>query len=278
MKHAILLQVLSRLRSEAPLTVVDTHAGAGLYDLYGAAAAMSGEAALGVGRLMADSTAPQAFGPLKAAVESVNAGGAALRTYPGSPWLILQTLRSGDAYVGCELRPDDHSVLSREIGRLAPAKAKGVRVETLKRDGYVEAAARLRESGSHLLLLIDPPFERGDEYAQVLETMAGLKRRMQAGRASAGALVWLPLKDLETFDAFLRGLGALCMPDVAVAEVRLRPLSNPMRMNGCALVMIGVPDVAGPADEISGWIAARLGDAGSRGWVCDLDGANLAKS
>jgi 23S rRNA A2030 N6-methylase RlmJ len=42
------------------------------------------------------------------------------------------------------------------------------------------------------LLLIDPPFERGDEYAQVLDTLAALK-----GRRAACALVWLPLKDLR---------------------------------------------------------------------------------
>jgi 23S rRNA (adenine2030-N6)-methyltransferase len=253
-----------------PLTVVDTHAGAGLYDLGGEAAAKSGEAALGVGRLMADPSTPPAFAPLKGAVVAVNSGGP-LRLYPGSPWLIVQALRPGDAYVGCELRPDDYGVLAREIGRAAAAK--GVRATTLRRDGYGEAAARLKGSQSPLLLLIDPPFERGDEYAQVLDTLAALK-----GRRAACALVWLPLKDLETFDAFLRGLDALDLSDVAVAQVRLRRLSDPMRMNGCALVMIGVPDVVAQAEAICAWIASRLGEPGSRGLVCDLDGANLAKS
>ncbi len=121
MKHAILLQVLARLRLGGPLTVVDTHAGAGLYDLGGEAAAKSGEAALGVGRLMADPSTPPAFAPLKGAVVAVNSGGP-LRLYPGSPWLIVQALRPGDAYVGCELRPDDYGVLAREIGRAAAAK------------------------------------------------------------------------------------------------------------------------------------------------------------
>ncbi len=271
MKHAILLHVLDALRADGPLTVIDTHAGAGLYDLGGEAATKSGEAALGVGRLMADATAPLAFAPLKSAVETVNAGGP-LRLYPGSPWLIVQALRPEDAYVGCELRPDDYSVLAGEIGRVAAAK--GVRAATLQRDGYLEAAARLKLRPGRTLLLIDPPFERGDEHAQVLATLAV----MQARAPAACALVWLPIKDLETFDAFLRGLAALGLPDVAVAEVRLRRLSNPMRMNGCALVMIGVPDVLTQAAEICDWVASRLGESESRGVVCDLDGANLAKS
>jgi len=270
MKHAILLNVLETLTADAPLTVVDTHAGAGLYDLGGEAAAKSGEAALGILRLMEDSAAPQAFAPLKRAVEALNAAGA-LRLYPGSPWLIVQALRPGDAYVGCELRPDDHGILAREITRVATGKR--VRATTLQRDGYQEATARLNGGQNRTLLLIDPPFERGDEYAQVMETLAGMGRR-----PNTCALIWLPIKDLETFDACLRGLAALDLPDVAVAEVRLRPLDNPMRMNGCALLMIGAPPVALQADAICDWIASRLGDAGSSGRVCGLDGANLAKS
>jgi len=269
MKHAILLQVLNRLRSETALTVVDTHAGAGLYNLDGEAALKSGEAALGVKRLMADPSAPNAFAPLKEAVAAVNAGGG-LRRYPGSPWLIVQALRPGDAYVGCELRPDDYGMLAREIGRTT---AKGGRATILQRDGYAQAATQLKALQGRLLLLIDPPFERGDDYAQVLDTLAEMR-----GRPGACALVWLPIKDLETFDAFLRGLEDLRAPETAVAQVRLRPLDNPMQMNGCALVMIGVPDVAAPAQAICSWIASHLGESGSRGSVCDLDGANLAKS
>jgi 23S rRNA (adenine2030-N6)-methyltransferase len=275
MKHAILLQVLARLGSEGSLTVIDTHAGAGTYDLNSEAAVKSGEAALGVARLMADPDAPPVFAALKRAVETLNGGGP-LRLYPGSPWLIVQALRPGDAYVGCELRADDYRLLARDIGRVAAAK--GVWAATLQRDGYLEAAARLRGSQSRTLLLIDPPFERGDEYDQVLETLAGLRARVNASAGGVCALVWLPLKDLETFDAFLRGVEALGLPNVAVADVRLRPLSNPMRMNGCALVMIGVPDVLAQADAICGWVASSLGEGGGRGLVCDLDGASLAKS
>jgi 23S rRNA (adenine2030-N6)-methyltransferase len=277
MKHAILLQVLARLlRSPSPLTVIDTHAGAGVYDLTCEAALKSGEAALGVGRLMADPTAPDAFAPLKAAVEAVNASDGGLRLYPGSPWLTAEALRPGDAYVGCELRADDHSHLSRDIGRASVAK--GVVAATLRRDGYQEAAERLTSGCGRQLLLVDPPFERGDEYAQALSLLAAMKRRAASLSDDTCALVWAPLKDLETFDAFLRRLAALGFADTAVAEVRLRPLVNPMLMNGCALVMIGAPDVIGEAAAICGWIASRLGETGGGGGVCDLDGANLAKS
>ena len=95
-KHAVLLAVLERLlRDPAPLAVLDTHAGAGGYDLLGAEAKKSGEAERGVARLMADETAPAAFDSLKAAVRKLNPDGA-LRFYPGSPWLAVKALRKGE--------------------------------------------------------------------------------------------------------------------------------------------------------------------------------------
>ena len=58
-KHAALLQVLARLTAQtAPLTVIDTHAGRGLYDLAGVEAKKSGEADAGIARLMAAGDPP----------------------------------------------------------------------------------------------------------------------------------------------------------------------------------------------------------------------------
>lgn len=83
LKHAVLTAVLESLMTRsAPLTVIDTHAGAGLYDLGGEEARQTGEGAAGVGRLMASELRPAAFDALCRAVEGVNDGGR-LRLYPG---------------------------------------------------------------------------------------------------------------------------------------------------------------------------------------------------
>jgi 23S rRNA (adenine2030-N6)-methyltransferase len=50
----------------------------------------------------------------------------------------------------------------------------------------------------------------------------------------------MPLKDLETFDAFMRAMETVTN-DALAAELRLRPLTDPMKMNGCAMVMVGAP-------------------------------------
>ena len=73
---------------------------------------------------------------------------------------------------------------------------------------------------------------------------------------------------METFDGFLRRLNQAAVRRVLVAEARLRPLTNPMKMNGCAVVVLNPPAGAeAAASEVCGWVAGRLGDAGARAEV-----------
>jgi len=73
---------------------------------------------------------------------------------------------------------------------------------------------------------------------------------------------------METFDGFLRRLSAGKPGRVLVAEARLRPLTNPMKMNGCTLVMLNPPEGAeAVAQEVCGWVAETLGDTGARAEV-----------
>lgn len=249
-KHAALLQVLAR-GGAGPLTVIDTHAGRGLYDLSGIEAKKSGEADAGIVRLMAATDAPAAFAPLTARVRALNPSGA-VRRYPGSPLLIAEAMGPKDSYIACELRPDEHAALHE----LMRARAN---VTTLCADGYAAAVARTPSTG-RALVLIDPPFERADDYRQIALTLAAVRRR----NPHAQALVWLPLKDLETFDGFLRDLEDAIEAPALVAETRMRPLTDPMKMNGCALVLLGAPDgLAADLEALCGWTARTLGKGGA---------------
>lgn len=245
-KHAALLQLLARL--PRPLSVVDTHAGRGLYDLAGAEAQKSGEAQAGIVRLMAAEDAPAAFAPLKAAVGALNGAGQ-IRRYPGSPLLTVDALGGHGRYLGCELRESEHAALRAVLkGRAG--------VETRIADGYDTAMAAAPRQGPGLVL-IDPPFERADDYGRIVETIAAVRRN-----PALSVLAWLPLKDLATFDAFLGDLEDLGQP-VLVSETRLRPLDDPLKMNGCALVLAGAASgMAGPMQDSAAWCASVLGDGG----------------
>ncbi len=254
-KHAILLAMLSALQGDSDaLSVIDTHAGAGGYDLSGEMARRSGEAQAGIFRLRAATDAPAVFAPLLRAVADMN-GGKPGDLYPGSPLLIARALRKADRYAGCELRPDDAALLRRTLAPYANAKA-------LEADGFTTAAQQAGKGG-RAFVMIDPPFERPDDYDRIAATTREVLKRAP----DAALAIWLPIKDLETFDAFLRAMETVTN-DLLVAELRLRPLTDPMKMNGCAMVMIGAPvsvdEAAAPAGD---WIASRLGESGGRSRV-----------
>ena len=248
-KHAGLLQLLAKLAGGPPLTVIDTHAGRGMYDLASPEAKKSGEGEAGIVRLMKIRDAPTEFAPLRKVVAALNSS--EVLRYPGSPWLIAEALRPTDSYLACELRREEHDALH--------ALLKDRRnIRTLCADGYAAAIERCPTKG-RVLVLIDPPFEKPDDYGRTVETLDGLRRRNR----EAQALVWLPLKDLETFDAFLRDLEDAVDADLLVAEARMRPLTDPMKMNGCALVLMNGPDLERPLAAICGWVAQALGDDGA---------------
>jgi len=257
-KHALVLWLLKerQARTEAlgPVTVIDTHAGAGLYDLSGDGA-RSKEAEAGVARLMTAEDRPPLIEALAAEVAALNPDGGA-RFYPGSPLLIARALNDGDRYLGFEFNPPVQAMLAEALADWPAAEGQ-------EGDGYVEALKAAKATKGPLVL-IDPPFERPDDYVRSAETAAAILRHDR----TATVAIWTPLKDMETFDGFIRRLEEAKVGRVLVAEARLRPLNNPMKMNGCTMTVVNPPSGAeAAAAEICGWVAATLGEAGARAEV-----------
>ena len=259
-KHVAVLAALeAMLRDTAPLCVIDTHGGAGVYDLVDPMAVKSGEAEAGIGALMALAEPPTVFGPLIAAVRALNLGGA-LRYYPGSPRLIARAIRAGDQYWACELRPDDFALLEQTL------KTGRGRTMAQMSDGYALVRQKTPPKGK-VLVLIDPPFERGDDY----QNAADAALAVIAKNPSACVMIWTPIKDMETFDGFLRRLEHEALPPTLVAETRLRPLTQPMRMNGCGMVVLNPGPGLGAAMQAAGdWVVGALGEPGGMARIWNL--------
>jgi 23S rRNA (adenine2030-N6)-methyltransferase len=252
LKHAVLTTLMADLtRGGGPLTVIDTHAGAGVYDLSDEAARRTGEASA-ILRLMADDDAPAVFESLKGAVREAN-GAPPVRHYPGSPSLIARALRPRDRLIACETRRDDYEIL-REALRSANAEAS-------REDGWEAVRRRTPRSPERLLVHIDPPFEAADDGLQAARAVGDVLTR------NPGAIVaiWTPIKDLAGFDALVSGVEEASAP-VLVVETRLRRPDDPLRLNGCAMLVVnptfGLEALAGDA---AAWISATLGEAGGLG-------------
>lgn len=254
-KHAALLALIGRLQAAGgDLSVIDTHAGSGLYDLSDPRQLRSREAEEGVARLVGKDL-PPVMAALAEAVSGFNPDGS-LAVYPGSPVLAASAVAAAGRYLGYELVPPVRAELARAL------KPYGPRAAAVEGDGFLLAAEALRQVKGQALVLIDPPFEHADDYQRTADLVAEASRRPRTA-----CLVWAPLKDLETLDAFVRRLEFAGVPGL-VGECRIRPLAAPMRMNGCALIATEVP----PAfeDDLAqacGFVATALGEGGgSRIW------------
>jgi 23S rRNA (adenine2030-N6)-methyltransferase len=232
-KHATLALLIERLKAkDAPFCVIDTHAGVGRYDLSSVEAQKTGEFRDGVLRLLeaGPKALPAELDPYLAVVRGLNPGRAPLRWYPGSPRLALDLLRPGDRLMLLELHPED----SRTLASLFAGDA---RASVHNADGYMGLKAFLPPKPRRGLVLVDPPFERKDEFTRLARGVRQAHRRWATGQF----LLWYPIKARPPVAAFHNELKASGIARILIAELLLRPASDPERLNGCGLVLINPP-------------------------------------
>jgi 23S rRNA (adenine2030-N6)-methyltransferase len=188
LKHTVLIAMLSHLtQKEATLTVLDTHAGAGLYRLDSEFAETSGEAADGIARLLAakggEPLAP-ALQDYLDLVASFNSKGSS-RVYPGSPFIIQRLLRGHDKLKLFELHPTDAKTLSANIAQLDA----GRQVAVLREDGFEGIRKFLPPPARRALVLCDPSYEIKNDYARVATMVTEALKRFATGTYA----VWHPI-------------------------------------------------------------------------------------
>ncbi|MGH7121310.1 MAG: 23S rRNA (adenine(2030)-N(6))-methyltransferase RlmJ [Acetobacteraceae bacterium] len=246
LKQALLTWLVSRLQQkERPIAVLDTHAGAGAYDLAGPEAARSGEWQEGIGRLLADP--PVALASYVALVKDILAepGGA----YPGCALLVRRLLRAQDRLICCELHPEEYALLKARF-------AADPQVAVHHRNGWDALRALLPTEPRRGLLLIDPPYERPGEFERVAAGLGIAHARFPGGVLAA----WYPIKHRAPVRAFHEVLAANRLPEVLAAELYLREPTDPTRLNGAGMVIVRPPYEFGPAARaILDALAERLG-------------------
>lgn len=229
MKHALLVLLLRALhRKPAPVFVLDTHAGAGRYDLTDDRATRTGEAQAGIARLLANTCDAGPLSDYLTLVRDLRTN--APDTYPGSPLLIHALLRPNDHLACCELHPDDHADLRRLF-------AGDPLVSVHRRDAWEAIGALLPPKQKRALVLIDPPYEAPDEFTRLLAGLTVANTRMP----SAVLAAWYPVKTRRQVRAFHDGVRASRIRDTVAAELLLRDPTDPARLNGCGLLIVNPP-------------------------------------
>jgi 23S rRNA (adenine2030-N6)-methyltransferase len=231
LKHVVLVGLLEALtRKDKPLAYLETHAGAGGYDL-GGAASRTGEFRDGIGRLWEVEGLPDPLGHYLELVRGFDGNAGGLNGYPGSPWLAARLLRPDDRMLLAELAAEP----ARELRALF-AGDRRVRIET--RCGYAALKAWLPPPERRALVLVDPPFEaQRDEFRAIEAALDDALRRFPTGVFA----VWYPIKRRVDIHPFARWSAGGGHRHVLQIELMVMPDNSPLRLNGCGMMVLNAP-------------------------------------
>ncbi len=251
-KHSLLIALVRALQQKpGALTLIDTHAGCGLYDLHGDDAQRTGEAAQGVLRAFADSN--PLLDDYRAAVQAVNAGDQP-HLYPGSPRFLAQLLREQDSLILNEKHPEDVQAL-RGAMRGTPAAVH-------ERDAYEFWLAMLPTRTPRGVVVVDPPYEQTDERARITTTLAAAQRKWAHGVT----VIWYPLKERSAHRRWKEQLCKLGIPKLLGVEHWLYDADQPGIYNGAGLFIVNPPYAFTQAlPPLLGALRSALAPEGHRG-------------
>ncbi|WP_027551904.1 23S rRNA (adenine(2030)-N(6))-methyltransferase RlmJ [Bradyrhizobium sp. Cp5.3] len=195
-KHIVLARILTYLQEKpGAFRVIDTHAGAGLYDLESDEARRGGEWLTGIARLLQARLSNETAALTKPYLDIVRAFNpkGELKAYPGSPLIARGLLRPQDRLVACELEPKARKALIDVLRRDEQARVVDL-------DGWVALPAFVPPKERRGLVLIDPPFEAKDEFERLGEAFSAAFAKWPTGIY----VIWYPAKSRRATDALAR--------------------------------------------------------------------------
>ena len=258
-KHCVLISLLQAFfHKDKPILYLDTHAGAGRYDLRHEAAQKTHEYANGIGKIYQRSelekVSPQIVRDYITIVRSINPSPAGdnnlpLHFYPGSPSIAQAILRPSDRIALAELQPSACAYLRHLFHH-------DKRITIYQQDGYQLLNALVPPSQRRGLVFIDPPYELQDEMTIICKQLQRALKKWPTGVYA----VWYPIKNQYENAVFLaamqRELGHLPM---FTAELCIYPPDVPIQLNGSGMLIINPPwQLENKIADFLPWLWQRL--------------------
>jgi 23S rRNA (adenine2030-N6)-methyltransferase len=214
-KHIVLVRILIYLHEKpAAFRVIDSHAGAGLYDLTGEEARRGGEWLTGIARIMQARFSDSVLALVKPYLDIVrafNPQSSALVAYPGSPLFARALLRPQDRLTACELEASARKTLIDALRRDPQARVVDL-------DGWTALPAFVPPNERRGLVLVDPPFEDKNEFERLEQGFAAAFTKWPTGIY----MLWYPAKSRRATDQLAR--------QVAQAAGSARPAGKCLRL------------------------------------------------
>lgn len=211
LKHFVTIQLAKYMgQKPAPYVYIDTHGGAGLYELDSGYATKNAEYESGIARLWQRKDLPRELADYVGLVKGLNPSGK-LRYYPGSPFCVEPVMRMEDRLRLFELHPSDVKILQDNVNKREQHqaeqgnKARGKRIMVMAGDGFEGLKTLLPPQLRRALVLIDPPYEDKRDYKKVRDCLIDAMRRFPGGTYA----VWYPLLQRQESREFARKLSQL---------------------------------------------------------------------
>lgn len=247
-KHVVLtFLVTSFLNKEKPFFYLDTHSGAGRYNLDSAMAQKNREFLTGIARLWNMEDVPDAIQEYLKIVRAANPDHI-LHWYPGSPRIVRPFLRAKDRMILSELHPNEVNVLAAEF-----EADRQVKVE--HQDGFLALKALLPPIERRGLVHIDPAFELKDERQALLKALKEGYKRWPTGIYA----IWYPIQDRFVADDFLKRLQRSGIRKILVAEFSVLNPIEALRLNGSGMIIINPPwHLEDQLNDVLPWLWEKL--------------------
>ncbi|MRW84211.1 23S rRNA (adenine(2030)-N(6))-methyltransferase RlmJ [Pseudoduganella sp. FT26W] len=271
LKHFITIQLLQYLnQKDTAYSYIDTHSGAGVYELDGAFASKNAEYDTGIGPLWNLTDMPAPIKEYVDLVRAMNPSGK-MRYYPGSPYIADQVAREQDRLRLFELHPADSKLLADNFRKLEEHAAaqgirptvRGKRVLVTRGDGFAALKALLPPPSRRALVLIDPPYEDKQDYKKTKDVLAEALGRFPTGTYA----VWYPLLQRMESRQFADKLKQLPAAEwLNVVLTTKKPTPDGFGLHSSGMFILNPPYTLEPMlKEVMPWLVKALGkDSGAR--------------
>lgn len=228
LKHIVQIEILQHLgKKDKPFDYIDTHSGAGLYDLTSVHASKLQEFNNGIGKLNIEQW-PELSRYFEV-IKQFNSNNE-LAYYPGSPLIAAQFLRPSDKAWLYEIHPSDLELLQQNTARL-----RNVRVN--QSDGFTGLIGLLPPQSRRALVLIDPSYEIKTDYDKIFNVVTKAYKRFATGTYA----IWYPVVDRDRINALEQKFVQSGIKDIQLFELGLSADTDGSGMTSSGMLVINPP-------------------------------------
>jgi 23S rRNA (adenine2030-N6)-methyltransferase len=255
LKHSVLTLVLDYMtRKEKGFHYIDSHSGAGMYQLEDEYAQKTGEYKEGIAKLINEADIPESLQPYIDLIKELNPSSTSsevndLTLYPGSPGIAKRFMRRQDSTHLFELHPTD-------IKHLNDFCYRWKKVFVKQSDGYQGVLGLVPPPSRRGVVLIDPPYELKEDYNKAVQTIIKAYTKFATGTY----ILWYPVVKRELVEQMSYTFSKSAVKNVLQVEFCLENDTNEYGMTGTGLFIVNPPwQLSEQLDEILPFMKGKLG-------------------